>query len=492
MNPTIFQALPVTSFATPASIATPTGAGRWSYIAVDEGNGNVYAIDRVLNDIHLQTGGVGAFVRLNQTARSYVGLAINQTNHDVYTAVYSSSAGTGGDIYVRAGGTGNFTAIGGTNRYWSSLAIDQVSGDVYAGMTLGGLYKRTAGAGVFVDTGITGMFRALAYMASTGDLFATLGNASGLWKKGPADAGFTLYHSGNWNALALNQTTGEIYIADYAGGDIYRQSGIGADFYPLGLGNMNANSLAVNSVTGDMHATAGELGVFLIAVGNVGHDPATHPDVWQAISNTNAWKMFNPQPSEQTERLGSIMVGLAPGAIDTLGLINISATTLLVQMWNGSTLVYDSTVDVSAKTDYAVTGLPQYDGCYLEVSLSGAVDDLIKCGVFIVGIAVDIGGTRYGCQVGVKDYSKKTRDTFGRFELLERTYAKIISAQTNMPPYPASIQRLLADVRATPTLWHDDSGYEVLTAFGFYNRFSITRLDDGVNQCAIEIESLGN
>ena len=78
-------------------------------------------------------GGTGVFAALNQTPRSWRGMAV-APNGDVYACVY------GGDIYKQAGGIGDFVALNQTTRSWYGMAAAP-NGDVYACETNGDIYK---------------------------------------------------------------------------------------------------------------------------------------------------------------------------------------------------------------------------------------------------------------------------------------------------------------------------------------------------------------
>jgi hypothetical protein len=54
------------------------------------------------------------------------------------------------------------------------------------------------------------------------------------------------------------------------------------------------------------------------------------------------------------------------------------------------------------------------------------------------------------------------------------------------------VQRVLADLRATPCAWigTDEAGFEPLTLFGFYRDFSIEVSYPLLSLCTLEIEGL--
>jgi len=100
-------------------------------------NGDIYACVSG-GDIYVQTGGVGDFVGLGQTSRSYNGMTVSKTG-DVYACV------NGGDIYKQTGGTGDFVAMNQTIRNWHGMATG-LNGDIYACSSTAGIYALKDGA----------------------------------------------------------------------------------------------------------------------------------------------------------------------------------------------------------------------------------------------------------------------------------------------------------------------------------------------------------
>jgi len=79
----------------------------------------------------MQTGGIGAFVALGQTARGWYGMTALGTN--VYASVNN------GDIYMQTGGVGAFVALGQTARGW--IGMTALGANVYACVNNGDIYK---------------------------------------------------------------------------------------------------------------------------------------------------------------------------------------------------------------------------------------------------------------------------------------------------------------------------------------------------------------
>ena len=237
--------------------------------------------------------------------------------------------------------------------------------------------------------------------------------------------------------------------------------------------------------------------------------PESDPTNWLEIGATNRWKMFDTISSTQTENTGSIVVTITPGqVINSLALLNVSATSVRVKMTDPvDGVVYDKTLDlqappsaadfwtyvfepISQKTIITALDLPSYGSAAIEVTISATGN--VACGVFIIGVKREIGlGVQYGARVGIQDYSRKERDTFGNTILVQRAYSKKASIDmlvgANEVDY---LQSLLASIRTTPTLWVGSEKYESLAIYGFYKDFSTTIAYHDYSHCQLEIEGL--
>jgi hypothetical protein len=173
-------------------------------------NGDVYlGLGDFFEDVAIQTGGVGAFVRLNNGLR-FTGMCA-LSNGDIYGVVGSSSygGGTSGDIYKRTGGTGAFVSLGLPNQLWRGIA-SHTNNDVYACVANGDIYKQTGGVGSFVATGQV---------------------------------------SRDWNGITI-APNGDVYTCVWLG-DIYKQTG--------GIGAFVATGQVSRAYTGIAFSTNGYL-----------------------------------------------------------------------------------------------------------------------------------------------------------------------------------------------------------------------------------------
>lgn len=138
---------------------TPIGGGSLSDGApstITVSSGNVYA-GSALSNVYLSIGGTSAWAPVgggsipNSGPQAVTSIAISGS--DVYAAVNTTSASTGGMVYRSSGGTATWTEIGGGALANAGInAIIIIGSSIYAGATDGNIYVSTNG-GNWINTG---------------------------------------------------------------------------------------------------------------------------------------------------------------------------------------------------------------------------------------------------------------------------------------------------------------------------------------------------
>ena len=238
--------------------------------------------------------------------------------------------------------------------------------------------------------------------------------------------------------------------------------------------------------------------------------PSTDPTKWLDLGPTNRWAMFDARVGTATSRTASLQVGLAPGAIDALALIDTEAESATVTLTAGGVQVYSrsQTFNVGGvaidnwfswffeplgqKTSMLFLDVPVYAAGQLSVTLTrDNPADSVSCGTLLVGRQLSLGDTEHGADIGIIDYSRKETDQFGVTSVVERAFAKRMTAKVVMPTDAIDdIHRSLAALRATPVLWIGSESFESLTVYGFYKEFSIDIAYPTVSYCSLTIEGL--
>ena len=246
---------------------------------------------------------------------------------------------------------------------------------------------------------------------------------------------------------------------------------------------------------------------------NLNHNPSTDtssPPYWIEVSATNRWKMFDTINSTQTTNANSIVVVITPGkVVNSVSLLNIEGTSVRIKMTDPTDgVVYDKTTSlnnngninnwynyffnpIQRRTSHVATDLPAYGTAAIEITITNT-GLTAKCGVCIIGSVQYIGeGINLGASVGITDYSRKEKDAFGNYTLIQRSYSK--RAKFSMAVLNEQIDSLLevlATLRTTPCIWIGDDNYTCTYVYGYYKDFDIVIAYHLVSDCNIEIEGL--
>ena len=242
---------------------------------------------------------------------------------------------------------------------------------------------------------------------------------------------------------------------------------------------------------------------------NTGNTPGTNALYWAEIAPTNRWAMLDTEISTQTALASPLSVVIKPGYVNSLALFALEGTRLDVTVRDGlaGPVVYTATksLDGTLIADWyqyffepsvqlgevVLTDLPPYGDAHVTVTVSGA--GTVKCGSLTAGTFYALGDAQYGASAGIIDYSRKDTSAAGVTTLVKRKFSKRMSVQLSLDNAQMNkVQRVLADLRATPCVWigTDAAGYEPLTVFGFYRDFSIDVAYPTYSFCNLEIEGL--
>jgi hypothetical protein len=246
-----------------------------------------------------------------------------------------------------------------------------------------------------------------------------------------------------------------------------------------------------------------------LQAGNIGHAPSTSPTFWVKEGSTNRWKMFDESITSQASNADSIVITLATSGIaNGIALLNIDCTIIRVTATDAEFgVVYDKTINPAMKsgitdwysyflepivtvTDIAFTDLPLYSNMTITVTLTN-IGHTVLCGGLIVGHAKNIGATQRGTKISLVDFSVKTRDAFGNFNVVERAFSRRVS-------FPLWLEasaidqtfNLLAKFRATPIVYIGIGRFGSTIVYGFYKDLSIDIAYLNYSVCSIEIEGL--
>ena len=128
----------------------------------------------------------------------------------------------------------------------------------------------------------------------------------------------------------------------------------------------------------------------------------------------------------------------------------------------------------------------------MEISITPDTDTgFAACGMLLFGSAKVIGTLLWSPEISIIDYSKKEVDEWGNVTLTERGFAKLLSADVNVPtPLVGKVQKMLAAYRATPGLWIGSVDYESTVVYGFYRSFSVVIPNMSQSPMSLEVEGI--
>lgn len=230
---------------------------------------------------------------------------------------------------------------------------------------------------------------------------------------------------------------------------------------------------------------------------------------WKVVSAIGRYKMFDSVISTQSTRTGTIVVTVTPGQIvNAAAFFGLSGNTINVKMtdpvegivYNQTKTLQDNTLisdwyayffeSIYPLTDEVFTDLPSYLNAAITVTIDAGAATA-KCGEMVIGRQSTLGVANFGTSISIQDYSIKTTDDYGNIVVQERAYTKRadydVTVETDRV---AVVQKLLADIRTTPTVFIGEEDKPETVVYGFYKSFNIVISTPSISDCSIEVEGL--
>lgn len=136
---------------------------------------------------------------------------------------------------------------------------------------------------------------------------------------------------------------------------------------------------------------------------------------------------------------------------------------------------------------------PKYGNSTLRTTIKRSGADA-ECGLSVTGASADLGLSEWRPTTGIIDYSIKTTDSFGNTILSQGDFAKRVDIETSIQNADVDgTQKILATLRGTPALYdcnNDESSYESLIIYGYYEKFDIMIPNVSYSVCNIRIQGL--
>ncbi|WP_313534403.1 hypothetical protein [Sphingomonas sp.] len=226
-----------------------------------------------------------------------------------------------------------------------------------------------------------------------------------------------------------------------------------------------------------------------VAGGNVGHAPALGGNsFWLDAGPTNRWAMFDRAAGPATRSAAPIAVTLAlPDAVDAIGLVDLQAASVRVQVTAGGEILLDTTRAAPAACEVFLA-LPASTARSAIITIAPTGGAAV-IGKLITGAALELGTLADAPTVGLTDFSRRETDQFGITTIAERDWTKRIEAKCRIDDAAVDgIQRQLAAVRATAALWIGEGDFPSLIAYGIFRDFSQVISLQGISTCSLTIE----
>lgn len=243
---------------------------------------------------------------------------------------------------------------------------------------------------------------------------------------------------------------------------------------------------------------------------NLNKTPEDEPLYWTDAGPTNAYAMFDYDISTATASgASSLVVVLAPGAIDALYVDGVIADTVEVQVLDeeGGSEIYSESQTMASGTisawvgefadpSYTRTaalfaGIPAVAGCVVTVTFTGTN---VVVASLAVGRTDTLGTTEQGVQSSINSFSRITTDEdFGTRTFTRRGYSRRMEGQLTVPNSKAAkVFQILAGLEATPAVYcgTDSLTMDPLKLIGYCQTFSLDWRTATLSYISFTVEGL--
>jgi hypothetical protein len=252
------------------------------------------------------------------------------------------------------------------------------------------------------------------------------------------------------------------------------------------------NDTVVYTIDGLIHKFKSKAG------SNTGHTPEAYPNenaFWLDLGAANRFNMFQLERNTQSEGASPLVVEITPGArFGVIGLGNLEADSVQLQVYNGATIIFDETKDLIDRTvlswaDYfyqpfrqikntLFTGLPILTTAKAKLTFTKS-DGNVKVGFVVMGVPFNLGITDQKFKAEALNFSEIERDEFAEAKLTPRRdipkttqTVKIEKAKLNQ------VRGILSELNAKVALWYALSDplldyFDTAFIIGLYKRRDI-------------------
>jgi uncharacterized Zn-binding protein involved in type VI secretion len=430
-------------------------------------------------------------------------------NGDVYACVY------GGDIYKQAGGTGDFVALGQTSRNWRGMAAAS-NGWAAGEATLSQVSdERDGGSGSYaMEVTQTGTLSGVAaqYSGPMGMSLGALYSLSGYVKNLDATSAQLSMYGSVGGYFPLLATTGTSWA--YVSGTFTMQEALSlycrvVNASPGGkkgrFDDVSLTQVFTPSTTGVTITSTPDGSTFNWATKEAGfnyNDASGYSyEIEYTFIDSHPYEIEYTSDILATTDLASSTVESVFSHVFTTPAGCTSVRISLMGKASGDIVWFDDvilapteyseTVTTGAsKTDLVKLDLPKHANALLTVKITNT-GGTAKVGEIIVGEKTIIGLVEYAPGFGIKSWSTKSVDTYGKITIVERGYSKWVKAPIRIAAADMDeVARVLSIYKDTPIIWVVNQNYTSMIVYGFYSDFAVVWPHLDYFLCNIELEGL--
>lgn len=236
---------------------------------------------------------------------------------------------------------------------------------------------------------------------------------------------------------------------------------------------------------------------------------AANPPTWLLVGKINRFRMFDFGIGSVTSDTGPIIVEIEPGQVaNAVKLFEIAgADTVQVEVTDPvGGLVYDETIDLADYTginnfyayffepyrkadEAAFFDLPNYTDATITITIDGP--GTVSVGETVIGRQQRLGVTLINTSIGSENFSRKERDEFGVFRIVERRTAKLGNFDVFLDNNQVNNAiRTLNQFFVQPALFVGEVSQPETQILGFYRDFSVLRSGPITSEMSLEIEGI--
>lgn len=247
---------------------------------------------------------------------------------------------------------------------------------------------------------------------------------------------------------------------------------------------------------------------------NTNKQPDTSPTDWLDLGANNKTAMFDIQVNTQTTATTSLTVVFQPGSsFNTVAFLNLVGNSISISVKDSpsGSVIYTETVNLSNSSlnvvdwytyffegfdilsETVFQGIPPYRNAVIEMTISAGTGAMVAVGACVVGTIVELGGTQYGLNYGIRDYSIKSTDEFGNTRFIQRAFSKRMSPTLMVDNERLNlVGKILENLRAVPTVYIavDNPKYNGTLVFGFLKDWNIEINYPNHSMISMEVDGL--